>query len=132
MTSFQTHDALLDRMKLFVSLGTCLVRRAVEKHVSSLCAFANSQLIGMPISYGGRIQKITSQSVRRGKNNMNIIISLIIYLVIFGLIWWLVSMLPLPAPVAQIVRVLFIILLIIIILSVFGIIPGGYLPKLSL
>jgi hypothetical protein len=68
---------------------------------------------------------------RRGIK-MNILISLIVYLVIFGLIWWLVSLLPLPAPVAQIVRVLFIILLILIVLSVFGIIPGGYLPKLNL
>eukprot|EP01041_Mallomonas_annulata_P033290 gene33290-55887_t len=41
-------------------------------------------------------------------------------------------MLPLPSPVAQIVRVLFIILLILIVLSVFGIIPGDYLPKLNL
>ncbi|MDC8756998.1 Thivi_2564 family membrane protein [Janthinobacterium fluminis] len=63
---------------------------------------------------------------------MHVIISLIIYLVVLGLIWWLVSMLPLPAPVAQIVRVLFIILLILVILSVFGIIPGGYLPRLNL
>jgi antibiotic biosynthesis monooxygenase (ABM) superfamily enzyme len=66
------------------------------------------------------------------EKKMNILISLIVYLVVFGLIWWLVSMLPLPEPVAQIVRVLFIILLILIVLSVFGIIPGGYLPKLSL
>jgi hypothetical protein len=63
---------------------------------------------------------------------MNVLISLIIYLVVFGLIWWLVSLLPLPSPVAQIVRVLFIILLILIVLSVFGIIPGGYLPRLNL
>ena len=63
---------------------------------------------------------------------MNTLISLIVYLVVFGLIWWLVSMLPLPAPVGQIVRVLFIILLILIVLSVFGIIPGNYLPKLNL
>jgi hypothetical protein len=63
---------------------------------------------------------------------MNILISLIIYLVVFGLIWWAVSLLPLPSPVAQIVRVLFIVILIMIILSVFGIIPGGYLPRLHL
>jgi uncharacterized Tic20 family protein len=75
---------------------------------------------------------IPTNCIRRGKNKMNIIISLIVYLVIFGLIWWLVSMLPLPSPVAQIVRVLFVILLILIVLSVFGIIPGGYLPKLNL
>jgi hypothetical protein len=73
-----------------------------------------------------------SSSTAVGEKNMNILISLIVYLVIFGLIWWLVSLLPLPAPVAQIVRVLFIILLILIVLSVFGIIPGGYLPKLNL
>ena len=83
----------------------------------------------------------SDRAFRREKQNdiyqqqskkMNIIISLIIYLVVFGLIWWLVGMLPLPAPVAQIVRILFIILLILIILSVVGILPGGYLPKLSL
>lgn len=62
----------------------------------------------------------------------NVIVSLIIYLVVFGLIWWLVSLLPLPAPVAQIVRVLFVILLILIVLAVFGIIPNSYLPKLDL
>jgi hypothetical protein len=44
----------------------------------------------------------------------------------------LVSLLPLPSPVAQVVRVLFIILLILIVLSVFGVLPGGYLPRLSL
>ncbi len=63
---------------------------------------------------------------------MDAIVSLIVYLVIFGLIWWLVGMLPLPSPVGQIVRVLFIILLIFIVLSVFGILPGGYLPKIHL
>jgi hypothetical protein len=63
---------------------------------------------------------------------MNVLISLVIYLVVFGLIWWLVSLLPLPAPVAQIVRVLFIIMLFLIVLSVFGIIPGHYLPKLNM
>lgn len=60
------------------------------------------------------------------------IVNLIIYLVVFGLIWWLVSLLPLPAPVAQIVRILFIILLIMIVLAVFGIIPNSYLPKLNM
>lgn len=61
---------------------------------------------------------------------MDIIINLIIYLVVFGLIWWAVGMLPLPSPVAQIVRVLFIIMLIVIILTAVGILPGGYLPRL--
>jgi hypothetical protein len=60
------------------------------------------------------------------------LVNLIVYLVVFGLIWWLVGMLPLPAPVAQIVRVCFIILLILIVLAVFGIVPAGYLPKLNL
>ena len=63
---------------------------------------------------------------------MDIIINLIVYLVVLGLIWWLVSLLPLPAPVAGIVRVLFIILLIMVVLGVFGIIPGGFLPRLNL
>lgn len=63
---------------------------------------------------------------------MDIIVSLIAYLVVFGLIWWLVSMLPLPSPVAQIVRVLFIILLILIILSFAGVLPSSYLPRFKL
>ncbi|MGZ8289369.1 MAG: Thivi_2564 family membrane protein [Telluria sp.] len=63
---------------------------------------------------------------------MALIINLIVYLVVLGLIWWLISLLPLPAPVAQIVRVLFIILLIWIVLAVFGIVPGGFLPRLNL
>ena len=63
---------------------------------------------------------------------MDMIVNLIVYLVVFGLIWWLVGMLPLPAPVAQIVRVLFIILLIVIILSAFGVLPGGYLPSIKI
>lgn len=63
---------------------------------------------------------------------MDSIINLIVYLVVFGLIWWLISLLPLPAPVAQVVNVLFIIMLLLIVLSVFGIIPGDYLPRLSL
>lgn len=63
---------------------------------------------------------------------MDFIVSLIAYLVVFGLIWWAISMLPLPAPVAQMVRVLFVILLILIILSVVGIIPGNYLPRFNL
>jgi len=63
---------------------------------------------------------------------MEVIISPIVYVVVFGLIWWLVSMLPLPAPVGQIVRVLFVILLILIILSVFEIILGNDLPRLNI
>ncbi len=63
---------------------------------------------------------------------MDIMISLVVYLVVFGLIWWLVSLLPLPAPVAQIVQVLFILMLIVIILSAVGILPGGYLPRIHI
>lgn len=63
---------------------------------------------------------------------MDSIINLIVYLVVFGLIWWLVSLLPLPAPVAQIVRVLFIILLILIVLVAFGVLPNSYLPRIGL
>ena len=63
---------------------------------------------------------------------MNIIINLIVYLIVFGIIWWAVNLLPLPAPIGQIVRVLFIILLILIILSAVGIIPGNYLPPIRL
>ncbi|HEY6529114.1 MAG TPA: Thivi_2564 family membrane protein [Cellvibrionaceae bacterium] len=62
---------------------------------------------------------------------MNMIINLIAYLVVFGLIWWLISLLPLPAPVGRIVQILFIILLILIVLSFVGIIPAGYLPRIS-
>ena len=63
---------------------------------------------------------------------MNIIINLIVYLIVFGLIWWIVSLLPLPSPIAQIVRVLFLILLLLIVLSAVGIIPGHYLPPIRL
>ncbi len=63
---------------------------------------------------------------------MDTIIHLIIYLVIFGLIWWVVGMLPLPAPVAQIVRILFVIMLICIILAAVGILPPRFLPRLKL
>lgn len=63
---------------------------------------------------------------------MDAIINLVVYLVVFGLIWWLISLLPLPAPVAQVVRVLFIIMLILIVLSVFGILPGNHLPRINL
>jgi hypothetical protein len=74
-------------------------------------------------------RKISSTTI---KGIMDTIINLIVYLIVFGLIWWAVGMLPLPAPVAQIVRILFIILLIFIILSAAGILPGGYLPRVHL
>lgn len=94
-----------------------------------LCALAYSIPVVFPLSYVGRLRQTVFNAA---EEKMNVIISLIVYLVVFGLIWYLVSMLPLPAPVAQIVRVLFIILLILVVLSVFGIIPGGYLPRLNL
>ncbi len=59
------------------------------------------------------------------------IINLIITRVVFGLIWWLVGLLPPRSPVAQIVRVLFIIMLILIVLSAFGVLPVGYIPRLT-
>ena len=61
---------------------------------------------------------------------MSIIITLIVSLILLGLIWWLVSMIPLPAPIGQIVQVLFILLAIFVVLSAFGIIPGVPLIKL--
>jgi uncharacterized membrane protein (GlpM family) len=70
--------------------------------------------------------------VQQRKKTMNVIVTLIVYLVVLGLIWWLVSMLPLPAPLGGIVRVLFIILAVMVVLAVFGIIPGGFLPRLNL
>ncbi len=63
---------------------------------------------------------------------MDALIHLTIYLIIFGVIWWLVDMLPLPSPVAQIVRLLFLIMLIMIILVAFGVLPERYLPRLQL
>lgn len=59
---------------------------------------------------------------------MNTIISLIVFLIVLGLIWWLVKMLPLPAPIDQIVQVLFIILAIVAVLGLFS----GYVPPLHL
>ena len=62
---------------------------------------------------------------------MSLLISLIIWLVLIGLVWWLLQMLPLPAPIMQIINVVIIIFLILVILSVFGI-TGVDLPKMSL
>lgn len=63
---------------------------------------------------------------------MTVLLSIIIYLIIFGLIWYCVDLLPLPAPVGQIVRVLFVLLLIVTVLSLVGIIPGAHFPLLHL
>lgn len=62
---------------------------------------------------------------------MSILISLIVYLIVLGLIWYLVGMLPLPAPIRQIVNVLFIIVAIVAVLSLFGIVNVG-LPAIKL
>ena len=51
---------------------------------------------------------------------MSTLISLIIFLVVLGLIWYLVTLLPLPAPIQQIIRVCFIVIAIIAALSLLG------------
>lgn len=63
---------------------------------------------------------------------MSIIITLIVSLIVLGLIWWLVQMIPLPAPIAQIVQVLFVLLAIVMVLGAFGIIPGVSLPHIRI
>lgn len=52
------------------------------------------------------------------------LVNLVILLVVGGLVYWLVTLLPLPAPVKQIVTVLMILILIIVLLSMlFGGLP---------
>lgn len=63
---------------------------------------------------------------------MAILFNIILWLVVLGLVWWLVGMLPLPAPVFQIIRVIFIAMLILIVLSLFGVLPGFHLPVIRL
>ena len=63
---------------------------------------------------------------------MSILISLIIWLVILGLVWYLIGLLPIPAPVKQVITVLFVLLLILIVLGLVGLVPGFHLPALSL
>lgn len=48
------------------------------------------------------------------------IVSLIVTLIVLGLIWWLVDMLPIPSPIANIIRGLFLILAVVIVLNAFG------------
>jgi hypothetical protein len=59
----------------------------------------------------------------------SVIVNLLVWAVVLGIVWWLVNMLPLPDPMATIVRVLFICLAILIVLSVFGLVNTG-LPKI--
>jgi len=59
-----------------------------------------------------------------------IFIGLITWLVLIGIVWWLVGMLPLPAPIGQIINIVFIIFLILLVLSFFGVVPGFSLPRL--
>ena len=58
-----------------------------------------------------------------------LIANIVVWLIILGLLWWCVGLLPLPAPIQQIIQVLFIIMAILVVLSVFGTINLG-LPKL--
>lgn len=55
---------------------------------------------------------------------MTTLISLVVFLVVLGLVWWLTTLLPLPAPIAQIIQVLFIILAILCLLGVLT----GHMP----
>lgn len=41
---------------------------------------------------------------------IGLLISILIALIVFSLVWWILTMLPLPAPLAQIVRVIFVVL----------------------
>lgn len=62
---------------------------------------------------------------------MTLLINLIVWLVVLGLIWYLIGLLPLPAPVGQIITVVFILILILLVLGLFGV-GGINLPTLRL
>jgi hypothetical protein len=58
------------------------------------------------------------------------LINLVVVLLIVGVIWWaieqLLPLIPLPAPIAQVVRVLLIVILaLVIIFALLGLLPGG-------
>lgn len=62
------------------------------------------------------------------------LISLLITLLIVGVIWWavtqLIAILPLPAPVAQVVNVILIVILaLIVIYALAGLLPAGTGPQ---
>ena len=57
------------------------------------------------------------------------LISIIIPLVVIGLIWFLVGLLPLPAPIKQVVDVVFIIIAILVVLGVFT--GAVHIPRLA-
>ena len=63
---------------------------------------------------------------------MDALIHLTISLIIFGVIWWLVDLLPLPSPIAEIVRILFVVMFIMIILAAVGILPERFMPRLTM
>lgn len=53
--------------------------------------------------------------------------SVVIALIALGLLWWLTTLLPLPAPIHQIIRVVFIIAAIYVFLGLFGVVS---VPKI--
>lgn len=50
---------------------------------------------------------------------IDLLVSLIILLIVGGLVWYLVTLLPLPAPVKQVINICAILILILLILGVF-------------
>lgn len=63
---------------------------------------------------------------------MTILLNLILWLVVLGLVWYLIGLLPLPAPIGQIITVVFVLLLILVVLGLFGVVPGFRLPSINL
>lgn len=66
------------------------------------------------------------------ENTLIFLLNLIVWLIILGLIWYLVTLLPIPAPISQIIRVLFLIIVILVVLGAFGLIDGFNLPRVKL
>ena len=56
---------------------------------------------------------------------IDLLVYVIIVLVVIGLLYWLVTMLPLPAPIKQIVTVLIVIICIIWVLYMFAPLLGS-------
>jgi hypothetical protein len=61
------------------------------------------------------------------------LINLLIYLIIVGVIYWAVvtilGLIPLPEPVAQVVRVVLIVVLVLIVVyALLGLLPAGHSP----
>lgn len=55
-------------------------------------------------------------------------IQIIVTLIVVGLIWWLIQMLPLPAPIMQIITVVLVLCPIFWLLGAFGLLSGTGLP----